>query len=339
MVALSDQIRLWKITGRGFEELNGATVEQESKLHDWLERDISLISDDLLVIGREVQTGFNKLIDLLCLDGNGGVVIIELKRDRAPRDVLAQILEYASWVDDLSSKEILEIANDYLQKKGTTLEEAFQETFGTQLPESLNGSHKMLIVASELDAQTERVLNYLSEHNIDINAVTFGYFKDGENEYMARAVLIPESMKPEGKSKSWTDELLRERIDDIQKEILRRRVSEILQFAKDKGIFAKSLSQRPQFYLTMQKTDKKVLAVTFDGSLYAHFGLNEAKKYPTDEARRRFVEDLKRLNLLPQNINPDEVKSGKILERRLDDLTDDEFKEFLNSLESNLITS
>jgi hypothetical protein len=336
---LSDQIRLWKITGKGFEVLNRAALEQERKLHDWLERDISLISDDLLVIGREVQTGFNKSIDLLCLDGNGDLVIIELKRDRAPRDVLAQILEYASWVDDLSTEEISEIAKNYLKEKGIELEETFQEKFRTQLPQSLNTSHKMLIVASELDAQTERVLNYLSEHNIDINAVTFGYFRDGENEYMARAVLIPESMKPEGKSKSWTDELLRERIDDISKEILRRRVSEIFEFALGKEIFAESLSQRPQFYLTMQNTGGKVLAVSFDGTLYAHFGLIEAKKYPTDDVRRRFVEDLKRLNLLPQNINPDEVKSGRWLERRLDDLTDDEYTEFLNSLERNLIAS
>jgi RecB family endonuclease NucS len=118
VVALSSQIRLWRITDKGFEELNRGSVEQEKELHDWLEGDISLISGDLLVIGWEVLTDFNKSIDLLCLDGNGDVVIVELKRDRAPRDVLAQILEYASWVDDLPSERILDIANEYLQKKG-----------------------------------------------------------------------------------------------------------------------------------------------------------------------------------------------------------------------------
>lgn len=155
--------------------------------------------------------------------------------------------------------------------------------------------------------------------------------------YMAGRVAKIEK-REERKSKRWTYELLTERIADISKEILRRRVSYILQFAKDKGIFAESVSQNPQFNLTMQKTGKKVLAVTLHGPLYAYFGLSERWRYPTDEARRRFVEDLKRLNLLPQNINPDEVKSGKNLQRRLDDLTDEEFTEFLNSLERNLIT-
>jgi hypothetical protein len=345
VVALSNQIRLWKITDKGFDELKSGSVEQEKKLHDWLEGNVSLISDDLLVIGREVPTDFNRSIDLLCLDRNGDVVIIELKRGRAPRDVLAQILEYASWADDLPSERILDIANEYLQKKGTTLEEAFQQKFGTPLPEFLNDSHKMLIVASELDAQTERVLNYLSEHGIDINAVTFSYFRDGKNEYVARVLLIPESMKETVRPPSkrvqktrWTAELLREQIDVVSKEKLRKRLSEILNFALEKNIFAESTSKGPQFSLSVQNTGGKVLAISFDGTLYAYFGLSEVKKYPAEEVRRRFVNDLKRLNLLPANINPDEVKSGRILERRLDEFTDDEFTELLKSLECNLIS-
>jgi hypothetical protein len=334
---LSTQIRLWKITDKGFVVLDRGSVEREKKLHDWLEEDISLISDDLLVIGREVQTDFNKSIDLLCLNRDGDVVIIELKRDRAPRDVLAQILEYASWVDDLPSDKILEVANEYLQKKGTDLEEAFQEKFGDELPESLNSSHKMLIVASELDAQTERVLNYLSKRDIDINAVTFSYFRDGGNEYLARTVLIPESMKPNPeKPKRWTYELLQEQIDDISEEILKKRISQILEFAREKNIFAESRSRYPGFYL--KSIDGKVLAVSFSGMLYAHFGSNEVDKYPSDEVRRRFVEDLKRLNLLPQDINPDEVKSGRVLKRKLDDLSEEEFTELLKILERTLIS-
>jgi RecB family endonuclease NucS len=104
VAASSKQIRLWKITDKGLNELERVSFEREKWLHDLLEKDVSLISDDLLVIGREVPTDFNRSIDLLCLDDNGDVVIIELKRDIAPRDVLAQILEYASWVDGLSSK-------------------------------------------------------------------------------------------------------------------------------------------------------------------------------------------------------------------------------------------
>ncbi|MEM2292473.1 MAG: hypothetical protein QXX41_04285 [Nitrososphaerota archaeon] len=53
-----------------------------------------MISDDLLVIGRQVKTAFEKYIDLLCIKRDGDLVIVELKKDKAPREVIAQILEY-----------------------------------------------------------------------------------------------------------------------------------------------------------------------------------------------------------------------------------------------------
>jgi RecB family endonuclease NucS len=36
-----------------------------------------------------VLTSYNKYIDLLAIDRNGSIVIIELKRDKTPRDVVA----------------------------------------------------------------------------------------------------------------------------------------------------------------------------------------------------------------------------------------------------------
>ena len=52
------------------------------------------------MIGREVETDFGGSIDILCIDAEGDLVIVELKRDRTPREVTAQALDYASWVTD-----------------------------------------------------------------------------------------------------------------------------------------------------------------------------------------------------------------------------------------------
>lgn len=65
------------------------------------------------------------------------------------------------------------------------------------LPDVLNESLSMLIVATEIDAATERIINYLSSnYDVAINAVTFQYFRDEGREYIARVFLIePEQIE------------------------------------------------------------------------------------------------------------------------------------------------
>jgi hypothetical protein len=119
-------------------------------------------------------------------------VIIELKKDKTPRDITAQVLDYATWIKDLSNNNITEIANAYLKNKGP-LENAFKERFGEELPEILNEYHKMLVVASGIDSSTERIIDYLSDsYGVAINAISFQYFED-EKEYLARAFLLEPS--------------------------------------------------------------------------------------------------------------------------------------------------
>jgi hypothetical protein len=123
------------------------------------------------------------------VDREGTVHVIELKRDRTPREVVAQALDYGSWVRRLSYEDI---ATLYAEKNGgTAFETAFSETFGTEPPESLNETHKLVIVATELDPSTERIIDYLAEdYGVPVNAVFFQHFQDGENAYLARSWLI-----------------------------------------------------------------------------------------------------------------------------------------------------
>jgi hypothetical protein len=51
-------------------------------------------------------------------------------------------------------------------------------------------NHRLIVVASELDPSTERIIDYLSDFEIPINAVFFRYLKDGDDEYLARSWLI-----------------------------------------------------------------------------------------------------------------------------------------------------
>lgn len=192
---MPEDARIWKILKNDeLKEIKKSKLDLEERIENWLERDISILSDDLLVIGRQVDTGICGTIDLLCLDTNGDVVIVELKRDKTPREVTAQALDYASWIKDLSNDKITEIADKYLAGK-EPLDEAFKIKFGEELPETINGEHSMLIVGSEIDARSERIINYLSDtYGVGINAATFQYFRDENNrELLARVFLIEPS--------------------------------------------------------------------------------------------------------------------------------------------------
>ena len=51
-------------------------------------------------------------VDVLAIDGDGNLAVIELKRNRTPREVVAQILDYGLWVRHLTTEEIAQTAID-----------------------------------------------------------------------------------------------------------------------------------------------------------------------------------------------------------------------------------
>ena len=71
---------------------------------------------------------------------------------------------------------------------------AFSERFRISIPDVLNNSHNMVLVAIEADPSTQRIVEYLNEqHGISINTAFFSYFKDGETEYLAADWLMDQS--------------------------------------------------------------------------------------------------------------------------------------------------
>ena len=179
---------LWAVQENDLAEIPKAHLADETRLEDWIEADGSILGLDILIIGRQVKTGFGGRIDLLGIDRQGDAVILELKRDKSPRDVVAQVLDYAAWVVNLTARDIDAIAGAYL-KNG--LADAFRSQFNASLPESINMDHSMIIVASELDEASERIVQYLAtNHGVNVNAIFFSFFKHNEKELVGRAWLM-----------------------------------------------------------------------------------------------------------------------------------------------------
>ncbi|MDE0420866.1 MAG: endonuclease NucS [Gammaproteobacteria bacterium] len=183
------EAKLWRVDADRLEQLKPSRLDEEKRLEDWLCRDTGLLSDKLLVIGRQISMSGGTL-DLLAVDEEANLVIVELKRAKTPRDVVAQTLDYASCVQDFGREDVERHTRDFLEME---FDKAFLQRFGHDAPETVNERHRMLIVASSLDSATQRIVEYLSRvHGVDINAATFSYFNTAQGEFLARSTLLDE---------------------------------------------------------------------------------------------------------------------------------------------------
>lgn len=186
------EVGLWRVDGRP-ERIHPKAMPLEAKLEQLILDDPEILESKLLLLDRQVATKYGKYVDLLGLDSEGVLHILELKRDRTPREVVAQALDYASWVQELSNsdvRDIFETANP-----GRSFDEAFAQRFdGAPVPDELNSGHVMTIIASDLDSATERIVTYLNNsHDVPINVMLFRYFTDNGHEYLARTWLIDDT--------------------------------------------------------------------------------------------------------------------------------------------------
>ncbi|OHT45629.1 PDDEXK family nuclease [Flavobacterium tructae] len=182
------ETKIWKVNHNILTELNKSNLDYEDRIHKWIENDIKIILPDAILIGSKIKTDHLKEIDLLAIDSSGDLIIIELKRGNTTRDVVAQALDYTAWASTLKAEDLTAI----LQKQNIheSIYELLNKNFDDGEQIEINENQKILIVASEVDAITERVINYLSTKGLNINAVTFNYYKDDNSELVARNFLI-----------------------------------------------------------------------------------------------------------------------------------------------------
>jgi hypothetical protein len=208
---------LWRID-TGLNRLSSTVLDNESLLEEFIHSDIRILNDGWLVIGRQIRTEHGGFIDLLAIDNSGALIVIELKRDLTPRDVVAQAIDYASWIQSLSSDMIAGIFDRYTttympEIKQKTLDDAFRDRFGIELAaEDLNQAHQIVVVAARLDPSTERIVNYLAGRGIEINVVFFQVFADGDRRILSRVWFIDpvevmtQTQDSSSKSREWNGE-------------------------------------------------------------------------------------------------------------------------------------
>ncbi|NVM56147.1 MAG: hypothetical protein HWN66_20795 [Candidatus Helarchaeota archaeon] len=197
---------IFKLRKKGKDLSNAELIEApktklnlEKHLEGWLEQSPCAIAQEpILIIGRRstaLLEDRNIFPDLLGLDKDGNIVIVELKKGKTPREVVAQLLEYASWANDLSDNEIHDIASQYFLSntgyKDKSLRELFSDVFETDEIPSLNSRLRMFIAAEQISPSISRVCRFLRmEHGVDVNCIEFSIYQTESGEILVSSQVV-----------------------------------------------------------------------------------------------------------------------------------------------------
>ncbi len=154
---------------------------EEAILEDWLESNPEDILEDgrILIIGRQVSTNLKGFVDLLGLDREGNVVVVELKRDRTPRDTLAQALEYVSFAERLDTEQLEELLRSYLNDESLSLAEHHREYFELSSDEAVafNKDQRIAIVGQQITSEIRQTASYLRSKGVRVTCLEFTFFQ------------------------------------------------------------------------------------------------------------------------------------------------------------------
>jgi len=193
-----------------------ASLAQEANLESWLERSPwAIAQESLLIIGRQTRAHSDSNVlfpDLLALDKDGNLVIIELKKGRTPREVVAQLLEYAAWAHELSSDDVIDLATEYLKAESANADfvATFLETFEQDELPVLNQKVRLFIAAEEIAPSIARSCRFLRTcYGADISCVEFHVFqtKAGNILINSEYVVGREDVPPRDPGHRWSGDL------------------------------------------------------------------------------------------------------------------------------------
>ena len=200
-----EDIQIWELDGSQASPLKANNrLESEQLLEDTLVKNPKLLMDSLTLVGRQTPAGGGAL-DLLGVDGDGRLVVFELKRGSLSREAVAQIIDYASSLDNMALDELADHISKRSGAHGVDEIGDFEEWYGNQGFGELEllKPLRMFLVGLGTDNTTERMVRFLAENSgMDISMLTFhGFDYDGKT-ILAKQVEVEAPLEPDARRRS-----------------------------------------------------------------------------------------------------------------------------------------
>ena len=191
-----EEIEVWTVDGSQVTRLAKSNrMESELLLEDVLVENPGLLLEDLILVGRQTPTEGGPL-DLLGVDGDGRLVVFELKRGTLNREAVAQIIDYASDLDGMELDALASYISEKSGSHGIDRIDDFPDWYGQQEfedSESLESLKplRMVLVGLGVDDRTERMTRFLAENSgMDISLLTFHGFEYDGKTILAKRVEV-----------------------------------------------------------------------------------------------------------------------------------------------------
>ena len=168
---------------------------EEAVLERWLESNPDGILEDsgVMIIGRQVQTDLGGFIDLVGVDRSGNAVVVELKRDRTPRETIAQSLEYAAYICRLDADALERILRVYEGDESLSLADQHREYFELSDAEAVafNKDQRVVVIGQSVTPQIRQTAAFLGSKGVHVTCVEFTFFEaDGGRRLLSQDIVV-----------------------------------------------------------------------------------------------------------------------------------------------------
>ncbi|MCZ0935131.1 MAG: endonuclease NucS [Gemmatimonadetes bacterium] len=188
---------------REYEIKRFEAEHEEVVLEKWLEANPDGILDGggVMIIGRQVQTDLGGFIDLLGLDRSGNAVVVELKRDRTPRETIAQSLEYATYASRLDADALESFLRVHEGDDSLNLADQHREYFELDDAEAVafNKDQRIVVIGQSVTPQIRQTAAFLGSKGVHVTCVEFTFFEaEGGRRLLSQDIVVGEERPKAG---------------------------------------------------------------------------------------------------------------------------------------------
>lgn len=213
-------------------------LKERRDLQQLLRSDISVLGDDLMVVGEEFGDweDSKRRIDLLCIDKQANLVVVEIKRTEDGGHMELQAIRYAAMVANMTLDRTISAYTRLLggEDARERARDEILEFLGadTEVEIELSGEVRIILVSGNFSPEITTAVIWLNKRDLDITCVRLQPYRLGDAVLIdvAQIIPLPEAADYEVKAKEQLHEV--RKVKTVRQEIFRKFWAQLIEKSK-----------------------------------------------------------------------------------------------------------